>query len=578
MDFEPLKRSLRAGKFDQAKAQLEIIPDDARYQKESFRLLVDYELGDQNRVEKQSKELFNKVLDSKNWEAMIFIGTVRSQILADMGRLKETEEIAKIILPKIKRRDIKDTEILSSLGFLYNCYGNALFRLGKHTDALELYFTSLSIREEIEDIYSIAASYGNIANIYNETGSLIRAEEYYLKSLGSFKSSDYEYETRITFNNLGVVYLDQGRLDEAETMFQKSLSIAASNDDQMMVSVCYNNIGNVLRSKNQVKESLQYFLDAFKIREQCGNPFQLSYSYYYLVLTFVDLGDKESADQFLNKMEELHQSQPENKTFEIKFKILKVALLKNSIRLSQRAKCQKLLKEIIEDEKNHDMELTIQACIYYCELLLDELSTAKESEVGVDEEEKEIIEEVESYTRLISEIADKGNLNGMKIQAMILQSYIALSQFQIKEAKRLIDDAKALSENLGIRYFPIAIPKDERLTETSRTSKSTYSVGTLEIKKSVNKIIHSLPKLRIIFYLYEKPFATFMEMKNSLGFSPGKLGKHCDQLVDVNYLEKRKEFDGSKFVTTYRITHLGLQEFRAYTDNVKFQLKAIGLV
>jgi len=185
--------------------------------------------------------------------------------------------------------------------------------------------------------------------------------------------------------------------------------------------------------------------------------------------------------------------------------------------------------------------------------------------------------EVKTYTAQISKMSEKANLIGMKIQAMILQSYVELSQLQIEVAKSLIDEAKLLSEKYEIRYFPVAMPDDERLSDAPKTETKGYTAGSLEVKQSINKIIHSLPRLRIIFYLYDKPFATFMEMKETLGFSPGKLGKHCDHLTEVGYLDKRKEFDGNKYVTAYRITPLGSQEFRTYAEALKYQLQAVSL-
>ncbi len=573
MDFDSIKDAIRKGDYDKAKSLLEEVEDVKNTSlMDSMRLLVDYELTSSEKIIATSEIKFKNAVSTKKWKDIVYIGGVRTQILADLGKYNETLETAQIIISNIEGKEIKDHEILNSLGFMYNSYGNALFRLGRHNEALELYFTSLKYREKLEDSYSIAASYGNIANIYNETGSLVKAEEYYLKSLDGFEKSGYDYETRVTYNNLGVVYMGQGRLDEADEMLMKSMKISEKYNDEMMIGVCYNNFGSVLRSKNQIENSLKYYLDSFEIRKMTNNPYQLSYSYYYLTLTYLDLGDKDMAGHYLGLMKNLHTSNKENKMFEVKYKILHSAVLKSSVRSTQRAKAQNLILEIINDENNPDVEITIQACIFYCELLLAELSIAKETDTS-EKEELEIIAEVKSYTAKISQMAEKANLIGMKIQAMILQSYVELSQLQIELAKELIDEAKMLSEKFEIRYFPVAIPDDVRLADISESKG--YSAGSLEVKQSINKIIHSLPRLRIIFYLFDKPFATFMEMKQTLGFSPGKLGKHCDHLTEVGYIDKRKEFDGNKYVTAYRLTPLGLQEFRTYAEGLKYQLQAV---
>ena len=58
-----------------------------------------------------------------------------------------------------------------------------------------------------------------------------------------------------------------------------------------------------------------------------------------------------------------------------------------------------------------------------------------------------------------------------------------------------------------------------------------------ETKMAINKIIHSLPKLKIIFYLFDKDFVSFTE-----GAELGEIGKEQLQFL-IDHLEEENPED-----------------------------------
>ena len=98
---------------------------------------------------------------------------------------------------------------------------------------------------------------------------------------------------------------------------------------------------------------------------------------------------------------------------------------------------------------------------------------------------------------------------------------------------------------------------------------TSYESFSLEFHDSINKIIHSIPRLKIILVLNHYSKLTFRELQDKVGLTPGHLGKQLDKLSEAGYIVKRKDIIDTKFVTTYEITPEGVQEFRKYASIIK---------
>ena len=120
----------------------------------------------------------------------------------------------------------------------YNNRGNAYISLGKYDEALRDYKVSLSIQET-------AATYLNIANLYNVLGQYSQAVEYAQKGLLLAPDNDAAY------NNLAVAYAGLGKVDEAIANYQKAISLNPYNYEAKI------NLANNYISLGKNSEALQ---------------------------------------------------------------------------------------------------------------------------------------------------------------------------------------------------------------------------------------------------------------------------------------------------------------------------------
>ena len=68
---------------------------------------------------------------------------------------------------------------------------------------------------------------------------------------------------------------------------------------------------------------------------------------------------------------------------------------------------------------------------------------------------------------------------------------------------------------------------------------------------------------------------SFNELKQMLQLTDGNLASHLNTLEQAEYLKVQKAFVGRKTNTTYMITALGKQAFKAHLDALEKMIKGI---
>ena len=91
----------------------------------------------------------------------------------------------------------------------------------------------------------------------------------------------------------------------------------------------------------------------------------------------------------------------------------------------------------------------------------------------------------------------------------------------------------------------------------------------------LNKIFDSRIRLGVMSLLVVNEQVSFNELKEMLALTDGNLASHLSTLEQVNYLNVRKAFVGRKTNTTYSITPLGKQAFKAHLDALEKMIKNV---
>ena len=150
---------------------------------------------------------------------------------------------------------------LNNFGFIYDKQGN-------FPQALQWYYKSLKIQEEIGDKQGIARSLNNIGAVYMRQGNIPIALEWYFKGLKIRREVGDKLGIGASLNNIGVIYLNQGDIPGALEWYHKSLKIREEIGDKHGISKSLNNIAYIYDSQGDIPKALEWYYKSLKISQE----------------------------------------------------------------------------------------------------------------------------------------------------------------------------------------------------------------------------------------------------------------------------------------------------------------------
>ncbi len=180
---------------------------------------------------------------------------------------------------------------------------------GEYKRAEELYEKSLGIRERVlgEEHPTTAASYHNLAGVYGKQGEYKKAEELYKKSLRMRERvlGEEHPATAASYHNLAGVYANQGEYRKAEELYEKSLRIGVKvlGEEHPTTATSYNNLAQVYESQGEYKKAEELYEKSLRIREKVlgeEHP-DTAVSYNNLAGMYVKQGAYKKAEELYEK-------------------------------------------------------------------------------------------------------------------------------------------------------------------------------------------------------------------------------------------------------------------------------------
>ena len=92
---------------------------------------------------------------------------------------------------------------------------------------------------------------------------------------------------------------------------------------------------------------------------------------------------------------------------------------------------------------------------------------------------------------------------------------------------------------------------------------------------NLNKIFDSRIRLGVMSMLVVNDEIGFNDLKQLLELTDGNLASHLNTLEQASFIKVHKGFIGRKTSTTYSITNLGRQAFKAHLDALEKMIKKL---
>lgn len=224
---------------------------------------------------------------------------------------EQSKQLANHLIAKNKNLTISKV-IKKGLARAFNTFGNIYSDQGIYTDALENYFASLKIKEEIGDKKGIASTYNNIGIVYKTQGNLPDALSNYLASLKIKEELGDKQGIASSYNNIGNIYHLQGEFTQALENYSASLKLFNEIGFKAGMVSLYINIGSVyynqakkemdkIKQNNLLAEARKNYIASLTISEEIGDKRGIAAT--FINIGAIELMQKNSikAKEYANK-------------------------------------------------------------------------------------------------------------------------------------------------------------------------------------------------------------------------------------------------------------------------------------
>ncbi len=276
---------------------------------------------------------------------------------------------------------------------------------------------------------------------------LVNQGEELIKKFPGDLPKELEEPHCLLLNQKGTVNILKGYLTRGLEIANELLIVAEKYGRKRHVAKALHLIGNYYRRVGDLDEALAYIDRAIVLLKEISNDKDVTslinrYNGYNDAMEIaIEKDDIKLARKYFERLEEIHELDPEDIVLNNWYKIGKASFLQSSKRSRDKVKAEELFKEIIEDSFAPSIH-KIRALVGLCELLLVELRTTGEMEV---------IFEMKPFLEKLIDLSQQWESDYHLAEAYVLQGKLSLLTFDIKTARRFLMQAHRIAERRGYK-------------------------------------------------------------------------------------------------------------------------------
>ena len=342
-----------------------------------------------------------------------------------------------------------------------------MFSQRDYTTGLQYFHKSLAIYEKLDHKQGIAFCYHRIGVYYHNQGEMEQAMDYFQNSHQLFEEIG-DYNIWLSLALFGYIYDFKGELDLALDYSLKALLVTqnAHIKDSGTIHQGLMNVGQSYHVLGRFNQALKFYQKSLKILTEFlpNRKGQLSKCLYYLFSLHFDHELRTEVQKYLQQLEDLAEKTDQKITNDFKltrlfYRLAKAKMLKISSKLRDKAEAQKLIEEIVaEDIIWH--EYTIIAKFMLCELLLEEIKLS---------DDQIILENAKQIINEIYEIGQTHHIYPVLVNALILQTKLALLEGNIPDANQRLTQAILLAKEKGLIQLQKIVTQEQSQLENQLT-------------------------------------------------------------------------------------------------------------
>ncbi|CAF4178891.1 unnamed protein product, partial [Rotaria sordida] len=191
---------------------------------------------------------------------------------------KHTDRLWQVNLTLAGNQDDDFNKLTLGLAASYGNVASVYDNMGEYSKALSSYERALHIDKKVlpPNHPDLASDYNNIGSVYENMGEYSKALSSYERSLEIRKIAlpPNHPDLAASYNNIGSVYDDMGEYSKALSSYEKDLEISlkALPPNHPDLAKSYNNIGNVYYNMGQYSKALSSYERSFEIKKIALRP------------------------------------------------------------------------------------------------------------------------------------------------------------------------------------------------------------------------------------------------------------------------------------------------------------------
>lgn len=441
--------------------------------------------------------------------------TVSNSLLSQKSLKKELYEKAKnlrkenkidsaiTIFNKIITSESESQSVSNLTGNSFNILGLIYKNKNNKKKALEYYYKSIEVNNEIGNLSGLIGNYNNLANYYSadrkelalkyyqkafnllpsknegiksaiisqNIGNLYSSKDferynydsavnYYLYALKSFQSINDSSNISRSYHNLGFLYEESENLDAALKNYNNSLRIKKNLKDKDGIATTLMGIGNIYLKQEKFKESYAKYEKSLKLSKSVGNPYREMNLYSNMVKAKMGVGAVEEASLLFQKYNNLRDSLYDNE----KMKEIKDLETKyETARKEEEIRAQQIAIARKNFQKNLFLSLTILLILLIISttwFFLQKqkyLKKLKNEEIANMKNEQELKEvnammhgQEEERNRIASDLHDRLGARLSSIKLLFQSNNISkVSEKVLENINEAIKETREISHNLS---------------------------------------------------------------------------------------------------------------------------------
>jgi predicted ATPase/DNA-binding SARP family transcriptional activator/Tfp pilus assembly protein PilF len=175
--------------------------------------------------------------------------------------------------------------------------GAHYLRLNLYTKAKVAVEESIALYRQLGDVWGLAHSLNNLANIARHPGEFVASIPLYQESLELYQTLGNQSGVALAFNNLGHAYMMLGEYEQALSHLDHGLQIQRRLGEPLQVARTLNNQGHVAYLLGRYDQARRLSTESLSLRRQAGAPLGEANSCYTLGLIEAGAGNMERAEQ-----------------------------------------------------------------------------------------------------------------------------------------------------------------------------------------------------------------------------------------------------------------------------------------